>query len=288
MSNAPKKELRFSVNGMELAAQSWGNGQGLPVLALHGWLDNSASFDFLAPHLQGLNLVALDMAGHGRSGHRPGQGAYSFWDDIQDIFSAADELGWDKFFLLGHSRGAIISALAAASFPERILGLALIEGLMPEPARAQDAPQQLANALKGLKAQLAKSRTLYPNLELAISARERGMFPLSRPAAEAITMRGVKQEAGGYCWASDPRLLAPSPVKLSREQIDVFIQGVVSPNLLLLADKGLPQIYPNYLHELKRFTQINYQLLEGGHHLHMEQQAPLVATKIQQFFDGLR
>ncbi len=284
MTSIRARELCFSVNAMEFAARAWGNETGLPVLALHGWLDNSASFDMLAPYLQELNLVALDMAGHGRSGHRPGMGAYSFWDDIQDIFAVAEALGWHKFFLLGHSRGAIISGLAAAAFPERICGLAMIEGLLPEPVRAEDAPTQLANALKGLALQLGKAPNIYPSLELAISARERGMFPLGREAARAITERGTKAVGDGVCWTFDPRLLAPSPLRLSCEQVDAFVGHISVPNLLLLADQGLPKLYPNYLKELSRFKQIDMHLLEGGHHLHMEEQVSLVGEKLMQFF----
>ena len=95
-SSSPR-ELRFTVNGMNFAAQEWGDSTQLPVLALHGWLDNAASFYALAPRLNNLHIVALDMAGHGQSEHRPGHMAYTPWDDINDILAVADHLGWERF-----------------------------------------------------------------------------------------------------------------------------------------------------------------------------------------------
>ena len=46
------------------------------VLALHGWLDNAASFLPLAARLPALDLVMLDLPGHGRSGHEIGRAAW--------------------------------------------------------------------------------------------------------------------------------------------------------------------------------------------------------------------
>jgi len=43
------REISFQVGDLTIAAQEWGNPGDFPVIALHGWLDNSASFDRLAP-----------------------------------------------------------------------------------------------------------------------------------------------------------------------------------------------------------------------------------------------
>ena len=60
--STPVEEVRLSLPHIELAAHLFGPEDGVPVIALHGWLDNANSFARLAPKLQGLRIVALDMA----------------------------------------------------------------------------------------------------------------------------------------------------------------------------------------------------------------------------------
>ncbi|MEO5963462.1 MAG: alpha/beta fold hydrolase, partial [Thermomonas sp.] len=105
------------------------DGDGPRVLALHGWLDNAASFIPLAQHLNGIDLVAIDQPGHGRSAHLPPGTDYSFVGAINAILDVADALGWDQFSLLGHSMGGGIGSLIAAACPDRIERLVAIEAL---------------------------------------------------------------------------------------------------------------------------------------------------------------
>ncbi len=65
------EEVRLELPHIELAAHLYGPEDGQPVIALHGWLDNAATFSRLAPRLPGLRIVALDLPGHGHSDHRP-------------------------------------------------------------------------------------------------------------------------------------------------------------------------------------------------------------------------
>ena len=120
------EEIRLSLPHIELAAHLFGPEDGVPVIALHGWLDNANSFARLAPKLTGLRIVALDLAGHGHSAHRPPGASYSLWDYAFDVLCVAEQLGWQRFALLGHSLGAIISVVIAGSFPERVTRMALV------------------------------------------------------------------------------------------------------------------------------------------------------------------
>ena len=64
------QETVFHLKGQKIAAKVWGNEAGIPTLALHGWLDNAASFEPIAPLLEQCHLVAVDLPGHGLSDHK--------------------------------------------------------------------------------------------------------------------------------------------------------------------------------------------------------------------------
>ncbi|WP_439133643.1 alpha/beta fold hydrolase [Pseudomaricurvus sp.] len=271
-------QLSISAQGMTFAAQAWGDPLNPPVLALHGWLDNSASFYRLAPFLSDHYVVALDTAGHGFSDHRQHQGPYNIWQDVGEVFAIADELGWERFALLGHSRGAIISTLCAGTFPERITHLGLLDGFMPQPIALEKAPEQLAQSI--IENQQVKAHGVYKERKLMERARMIGLWALSPEAASALVERGVQEVEGGYCWRSDPRLSTASALKLSTEQIAAFVGRVQAPAKLLLAEKGL----------LTRFAQVlsvpeNWSIenLPGNHHFHMEEQAEDIAGILNRF-----
>lgn len=273
------QQLTFNVLGKTFAAQAWGRPNNVPVLALHGWLDNSASFFRLAPLLQNHYVVALDMAGHGLSDHRGNQEPYNIWQDVGEVFGVADALGWERFHLLGHSRGATIAALCAGTFPERITRMALLDGCMPEPLSGAEAPGQLAKSI--LDSRSVKPHSLYQDRELMIRARMMGMWSLSREAATALIDRGVREVEGGYYWRADPLLSAASAVRLDAEQTQGFMDSIRAPVQLLLADEGLLTRFPNRVPDHANWT---IHRLPGSHHFHMEDQAEAIAGILNPFF----
>ena len=141
------------------------------MLALHGWLDNAASFDALAPLLPELRLVALDLTGHGLSEHRPQGVHYHLADFLPDVLAAADALGWRRFALLGHSLGGGLASFMAAVSPERISRVAMIEGLGPPTSNPAEGPANLRKAIDQMDALPDKRPPLYRDREAAIQAR---------------------------------------------------------------------------------------------------------------------
>lgn len=282
---ASVQEIRIQLPHIDLAARVYGPEDGQPVLALHGWLDNSMTFELLAPKLQGLRIVAIDLAGHGHSGHREPGAGYQLWDYALDALMATQQLGWEKFSLLGHSLGGIISVLLAGAVPERVERVALIDGLVPETGEAEESPQKLGKALLAHIDLAAKKKTIYTTVEQAVHVRMGGLMPVSQLASELLAQRGLSPVAGGYCWSTDSRLTLPSPLRFTRAHALAFLQAVQCPATLVLAEQGVLSEEREFVKFLSTLD-LDVQRLPGGHHLHLddEQGAHAVAECVQKFF----
>jgi len=241
------------------------------MLALHGWLDNAASFDRLAPLLCAhFHIVAIDLPGHGRSGWRPAGTWYHYVDYLGDALAAADALGWSRFGLLGHSLGGAVASVLAAACPERVERLLLIEALGPITSLPERALTLLTQALHERAGVAEKSLRVFRDAQIAVQAR-RLANGLSEVAAQALVSRALKTVPGGFSWSSDPRLTLTSPQRYMEEQILAVIAGIEAPTFLVLAEPE-PPFLPRAMIErrIAQVRDIRVQRLPGTHHLHLE------------------
>jgi pimeloyl-ACP methyl ester carboxylesterase len=272
------REIELNTPNLRLAARGWGEPGGERVLALHGWLDNAASFDALAPLMDNVELVALDLPGHGRSAHRPRGAWYHFVDYGTDVIAAADALGWSEFTLLGHSLGGALASVLAAALPQRVRELWLIEALGPISTAPAQAPALLGKALLEREQLREKSLRVFPNLDLAVAAR-RQANGLSEFAARALVERGARAVEGGFVWSSDPRLTLTSAIRLSEEQVQAYIAAIACPTLLVLADPPAPFVDQALMRARMGLVRgMRCVTLPGTHHLHLEDPAPVAAA----------
>ncbi len=273
--------IEIEVNGLA----GWRQRDGeLPVLALHGWLDNSHSFLDLAEQLPGIDLVALDFPGHGRSPWRaPGQ-RYFFDDYIFDVLDAADALGWPRFHLLGHSLGGAVSSVVAAAAPERIVSLSLIEGLGPLSAEIE---QTAAGWRTAVARREARPRRLHPERADAVAARAaNGDIDLAD--AERLAERGLIAEDGGWRWGQDPRLNWPSAHRYTENQVLDLLAAIRAPVLNVYSDPPFGLLSRARLQ--RRLAALRDQRLfshPGGHHLHMRHPA-VIGRVIKEFIHAQR
>lgn len=258
------------------------------VIALHGWLDNAASFVPLAQHLRGIDLVAADLPGHGASAHLPPGADYSFAAAVNAVLDIADALGWERFSLLGHSMGAGISSLVAAACPQRVERLVAIEALGALAEVPERTVARMREAIAATRALRGKSLRVFPDLALAVRARmSAGVQVGSRleaAAARLLVERGVVPVEGGFTWSSDPRLTLPTLQRMTEPQVRDLVAGIECPTRVIFAEPAQPYL-PDPLRRERTGLLPRGELIvmEGGHHLHMEQPAE-VAAAIGDFF----
>jgi pimeloyl-ACP methyl ester carboxylesterase len=118
---------RVDLGDVSLEVTEAGAGNGRRVLLVHGFTADAGEVAEVLDPLadRGWHAVAPDLRGHGRS-DRPTHGdAYSFEILAADVLALADDLGWDRFALVGHSMGGAVAQLVALDHPERLKGLVL-------------------------------------------------------------------------------------------------------------------------------------------------------------------
>lgn len=253
------------------------------VLALHGWLDNAASFAPLAAHLDALELVAPDLPGHGASAHLPRGADYSFASAMHAVLDIADALGWERFSLLGHSMGAGIGSLVAAACPARVERFVAIEALGALAEVPERTVTRLRDAVAATRALAGKRLRVFPDLDTAVQARMRANG-LSEPVARLLVARGVVAVDGGYAWSSDPRLTLPTMVRMTEVQVEDLVRGIECPTRVIFAEPAQPYL-PEALRRARtqRLPRGECMVIAGSHHLHMEDPRA-VAAAIGDFF----
>lgn len=125
------RHAQFTYNGHRLHYVTAGNPQNPPLFLIHGYLSSHHVWRQTIPVLQEqYHCIAVDLFGHGRSEIDPG-GDYSIPAQGQRILALANELGYERFSLMGHSMGGQIALYIAAQLaPERVVRLINVAGVV--------------------------------------------------------------------------------------------------------------------------------------------------------------
>ncbi len=113
-------------DGARLVYETAGTGEP-PILFVHGWCCDRTFFAPQFTHFAGRHAVAaLDLRGHGESGHAPGAGDYRIETLAGDVLAVAQAAGLSQPVVAGHSLGALVG-LACATRRGAIRALLMID-----------------------------------------------------------------------------------------------------------------------------------------------------------------
>jgi haloacetate dehalogenase len=106
-------------------------GVGAPLVLLHGYPQSHATWHRIAPALaRHFTVIVPDLRGYGDSDVPADDAAHSVYSKrtmARDIAAVMAELGFDRFAVLGHDRGARVAYRLALDMPERVSRLGIIE-----------------------------------------------------------------------------------------------------------------------------------------------------------------
>jgi pimeloyl-ACP methyl ester carboxylesterase len=140
------------LRGLRMHVRHWGDVNAPKLFMLHGWMDVSASFQFIVDCLQrDWHVIAPDWRGFGLS-ERANADTYWFPDYLGDLDALLHQLAPDQsVHLLGHSMGGNIATLYAGIRPQRIARLVNLEGFGLANTVPAQAPGRYAQWLDELR-----------------------------------------------------------------------------------------------------------------------------------------
>ena len=112
-------------------------GEGPPLLLVHGWPENWYAWRLVMPALaEHYTVIAVDQRGIGLT-EKPVDG-YDAATLATDLAALMDELGHQRFAVVGHDTGVVVSYALAADYPDRVDRLAVAE--IPGPPLPDHSP----------------------------------------------------------------------------------------------------------------------------------------------------
>lgn len=278
------KAISFDLGHITLAGFSNENHGKPLLLALHGWLDNAGSFEPMMPYLDNFHVIALDFPGHGLSPDRNPDAHYHFVEWVYDICRLINAQQWQRLCIVGHSMGGMVSQLVAAVLPEAISRIVLIDAIGLITTEAEDACEQLKQAVHSRERTRSRVKGVHANLEQALTARLTA-GDIGMAQAKTLAKRGLLENPQGYTWRSDPRLRTHSAMRLTFEQAKSFMKAIECPVLLIRGKDGGEMVSKQLARYQDLFIELRVVEIDGGHHCHM--QHPVDAARLVAEFVGM-
>lgn len=267
------------VRNLRYHVRRWGR-EGAPVIfLLHGWMDVSASFQFLVDCLRrDWQLIAPDWRGFGLTE----SGADTFWfaDYLADLDTILRHYSGDEAVnLCGHSMGGNVAMIYAGVRPARVSKLINLEGFGLPATRAEDAPGRYARWLDQLIEPLVLRS--YGTQDAVIARLQKNNPRLTHERAAFLAQHWAAQNAQGQ-WEirGSPAHKLTNPLLYRVEEVVACWQMIAAPVLWMEAEDSHIRTWPGEPAAVRREIDRRIGFIpdvtrtviaEAGHMLHHDQ-----------------
>ena len=280
--------LFFDIRGLRYHVRHWKGNPGRRLVLLHGWMDVSASFQFLVDSLSGdWDVYAPDWRGYGLSDW---SGADNYWfpDYVGDLDALLDRIQPDAAVnLVGHSLGGNVAGLYAGIRPERVAKFVNLEGFGMPATRPEQAPKRYARWMEQLRE--APRWRPYPSYAALADRLQKNNPRLTRERAEFLARHwGKDADGGGVVLRSDPAHKLINATLYQLEEARACWERATAPVLWVDAAESetLKRMKLSAAEHAERrgaFKSLQYRTVkEAGHMLHHDQPEE-VARLIEEF-----
>lgn len=232
----PSRSEFIVVRGLKYHVRHWGKAGDPKLFMVHGWMDTSASFQFMVDGLlHDWHVIAPDWRGFGLS-EKDGTDTYWFLDYLGDLDAILQHYAPDvQVNLLGHSMGGNAAAVYAGVRPQRIRKLINLEGFGMPSTRPEQAPGRYAKWLDELRE--SPSMSTYAT-QAEVAARLKKTNPrLTDERADFLAAHWAAPNAQGR-WEilGDPVHKQSSPILYRVEEVMACWKAIAAPVLWVEAD----------------------------------------------------
>ena len=275
------------VRNLQYHVRQWGQpapGQA-PLVLVHGWMDVSASWQFMVDALQaGRWILAPDWRGFGLTRENgPAPDCYWFADYLADLDMLLDRLvGEQTVDLVGHSMGGNVAMIFSGVRPQRIRRLVNLEGFGLPATKPAQAPGRYAKWMDELKALHAGEMALktYDSRDGVARRLTKTNPRLSADKADWLAGHWAAPDAEGR-WAilgeAGHKVISAHLYQVE-ETLEIY-RRIAAPVLSVTAsDDSLAQWWKGtftlvqYQERLRAVPQITHAVIDdAGHMLHHDQ-----------------
>lgn len=283
----PSRSIIQDVRGLRYHVRTWGKEAHPRIFLLHGFLDVSASFQFLVDAFRReWYVLAPDWRGFGLSEWQ--KSAYFFADYIADLDLLLERFSpHEPARLIGHSMGGNVACIYAGVRPERVDRLVTLEGFGLPPADPADAPRRYRRWLVEISdpPRFRPYATFDALAERLIASNPR----LARDRAAFLARHcGKLLPSGEVVFNADPMHKAVSPVSYRLEEVMACWRQVRAPVLWVEADGStyLQRYMPagaGYSSRKACFARLTEAVIAGAGHMMHHDQPQQVAKVIESF-----
>ncbi len=236
----PYRKKFISINGLDMAYAE--NGEGDPILFLHGNPTSSYLWRNVMPHFEGMGrLIAPDLIGMGDSHKLPESGPdrYTFCEHRDYLFALLDALNIkDNVTLVLHDWGSALGFHWAHQHPDAVKAIAFMEGIAAPFETWADFSERARPVFQGFRSPAGEDMVLQKNV--FVEKVLTGSILRTLSDEEMDTYRRPFQEPGED---RRPTLTWPRQIPIEGEPAEVA--DIVAAYAAWLAKTDIPKFFVN-------------------------------------------